>query len=153
MPAPSKPVHRNYKGISVRLRLIEARAIREAAAALSTPDVKVDASQLIYTAAMAEAAKLGFLPDSYEERTQVGRPKRWRWTPERGEEESLTERMTVTVHPLFLRTIQQAAEAVDVPIHLFLVGSALHFIRMRQLRERKNPRLAAVELPEKYLEE
>lgn len=152
MAARAKPLHRNYKGISVRLRLIEARAIREAAAALSTPDVKVDASQLVYTAAMAEAAKLGFLPDSFDERTEVGRTKRWRWEPERSDEESLTERMTVTVHPLFLRTIQQAAQAVDVPIHLFLVGSALRFIRMRQLHERKNPRLAAVELPEKYLE-
>lgn len=146
---------RNYKGIALRMRQWEDDAIRAACEAIATPDMKIEMSQLFYTAALDEAQRLGFSPTQFDERT-IRRKTVWPYVPERPEGTRLEERTTVSIHPLHLRTIEQAASSIvddngeDVPLPLFLIGSCLRFIGARQKKEPSNRALQAVKLPAKF---
>jgi hypothetical protein len=140
---------RNSKTFSIRLLTEEFEAIKSACKALSSPSAAVDVSQLFSTAAITEAARLGFHPDTYEDQP-VRFARGWANAPQRPEELSLEARTSITIHPFYLRTIEQAAKSVKVNVASFLVGSVLRFIRTRQQLEPNNKPLQKIVLPEQY---
>ncbi|MCY1003907.1 hypothetical protein OWM54_42865 [Myxococcus sp. MISCRS1] len=161
----SKQPPRNYKGLSMRIRKVELDVMKAAAAALGhevagSPDdkmLKVDVSQLVYVAAMEQAMELGFSPSTFKADQTIRATKVWPYVPERSRDSgSLHGTTTVSIHPLYLRTIQQAAKSVKmadgtpVPLVLFLVGSTMRFIARRQQIDKKNRELQAIKLPSDF---
>lgn len=148
--------NRFYKLVTMKLFAHEYEAITQAAAALEqsvdasgTPLGKVDVSMLVYTAGLKEAAALGFTPD--ERQPTVSRPPRGEWPnrPERPEE-STKEVLNVTIHPLHLRVVQEAARWADASVPVFLLGATLRFIANRKRLEPNNRALQRIKLPPQY---
>lgn len=139
---------RNAKNFSIRMYEAEYRAMLDTCAALSTPDVKVEPSLLITTAAVEEAARLGFTPSTLGSSVRR-RPATWENAPP-VRDESLKRRITITIHPLHSRAIRSAAEWVGAEVARFLLGSLFRFIANRQRAEPGNAKLRAIEVPAKY---
>jgi hypothetical protein len=139
---------RNTPLISVRMLKIEDEAIRDACAAWKTV-LKISPSQLMVVAAAGEAQAMGFRPETYEDGQRPKLSIKWGWEPDRGEE-SLQTRFTLSVSPIYLRSIEQAARAVGTQLQDFFVGAALKFIRTRQQFEPTNRALQKIVLPPKY---
>ena len=99
--------------------------------------LRVTLSQLVYTATLEAAHRLGYF-EGYE--SSRPRPGTWQDVPRRHVEDTATERLTVTVAPIHLRTIQRAAReqlgegfrlavhGKPAPVQAFMLGSTLRFI-------------------------
>ncbi|TQF13439.1 hypothetical protein FJV41_23915 [Myxococcus llanfairpwllgwyngyllgogerychwyrndrobwllllantysiliogogogochensis] len=163
-PSEKKEKPRNYKSVSMRIRTVELEVMKAAAEALSAEAsgpsdemVKVDVSQLVYTAAMEQARELGFTATAFKADRTIKASKVWPYVPERSKDGgSLHGQTTISIHPLYLRTIQQAAQSVltkdgePVPLVLFLVGSTMWFIACRQRIDKRNRALQAIKLPSDF---
>ena len=140
---------RNSKTITIRMLNDEYDAIMGAVEALSTPEMAIGPAQLFYTAALEQAATLGFTATTL---TSTVRPPNgvWNLRPVAREEESTRRRITISIHPLYFRVIEAAANWVEASMPQFLVGSALSFIAARQKADKKNAPLQRIQLPEQY---
>lgn len=141
---------RNSKNLSIRMYEDEYQALLATCEALSTPDVKVEPSLLLTTAAVEEAARLGFTPSTAGSSVRR-RPGTWENSPP-VRDESYKRRITITIHPLHFHAIRSAAEWAGAEVPRFLLGSMWRFISNRQRAERGNAKLRDIEVPVKYRE-
>ncbi len=139
---------RNSKNLGIRMYEDEHQAMLDTCEALSSPDVKVEASLLLTTAAIEEAARLGFTPSAAGSSVRR-RPGTWENDPP-PRDESFKRRITITIHPLHFQAIRSAAEWAGVEVPHFLRGSMWRFIANRQRAEPRNTKLRAIEVPAKY---
>jgi hypothetical protein len=139
---------RNSKNFSLRMYEAEHEALLDACEALSTPESKVEAALLLTTAAIEEAARLGFTPSTAGSSVRR-RPGTWEYYPPT-RDESFKRRITITIHPLHLQTIRAAAEWADAEVPRFMLGCMYRFLANRQRAEPRNSKLRAIEVPEKY---
>jgi hypothetical protein len=139
---------RNSKNFSIRMYEAEHLALLDTCEALSRPEVKVEPSLLLTTAAVEEAARLGFTPSTAGSSVRR-RPGTWENAPPT-RDESFKRRITITIHPLHLQAIRSAAEWAGAEVPRFIVGSMWRFIANRQRAEPGNSRLRAIEVPAKY---
>ena len=143
---------RNAKNVSIRMYEDEHQAMLDACEALSGPEIKVEPSLLLTTAAVEEASRLGFTPSTVGAEGAAVRRKPGHWEnapPPR--EESFKRRITITVHPLHFHVIRSAAQWAETEVPRFLIGSMWRFISNRQRAEPRNSKLRAITLPTKYL--
>jgi hypothetical protein len=139
---------RNSKNFSLRMYEAEYEALLDACEALSTAEFKVEPSLLLTTAAIEEAARLGFTPSTAGSSVRR-RPGTWEnYPPVR--EESFKRRITITIHPLHLQTIRAAAAWADAEVPRFMIGCMYRFLANRQHAEPRNSKLRAIEVPRKY---
>lgn len=146
--APVADQTRNSKNLSIRMYENEHQAMLDTCEALSTPDVKVEPSLLLTTAAVEEAARLGFTPSTAGSSVRR-RPGTWENAPPE-REESFKRRVTITIHPLHFHAIRGAAEWAGAEVPRFILGSMWRFIANRQRAEPGNAKLRAIEVPAKY---
>ncbi len=139
---------RNSKNFSIRMYEDEHQAMLDTCEALSSPGVKVEPSLLFTTAAVEEAARLGFTPSTAGSSIRR-RPGSWENDPP-PRDESFKRRITITIHPLHFQAIRSAAEWAGVEVPHFLRGSLWRFIANRQRAEPGNAKLRAIEVPAKY---
>lgn len=142
---------RNYGNVTLRLYSDEYQVLLDLCAALSTPESKVDKSKLFLLAAVEEATLLGFSPSSSVDSTAV-RPKPGKWkyaVPER-EDESYAHQLTITAHPLELRSVEHAAAWANVKLQRFFVGSLYRFAAKRKHAEPNNPKLSKIHIEERF---
>jgi len=139
---------RNAKNVSVRMYEDEHQAMLDTCAALSGPDMKVEPSLLLTTAAVEEASRLGFTPSTGGSGVQ-SEPGTWENAPPQ-RVESFQRRVTITLHPLHLQVVRRAAEWAGTEVPRFIIGSMWRFIANRQHAEPRNAKLRATRVPEKY---
>lgn len=146
--APVADQTRNAKNFSIRMYEDEYQAVLDTCEALSSPDVKVEPSLLLTTAAVEEAARLGFTPSTAGSSVRR-RPGTWDNAPP-VQDASYKRRITITIHPLHFHAIRSAAEWAGAEVPRFILGSLWRFIANRQRAEPGNARLRAIEVPAKY---
>ncbi len=128
----------SYRPLSFLLTPDEDQAIRDAASAL---DLQV--SQLVENAAVAAAHRLGFF-DGYD---RVAKKRVvWNDIPVR-EESGASMRLTISMNPLNLAIVREAAEFVDTTVPMFCVGSTLRYIANKRRLERANRKLFSIKVP------
>jgi hypothetical protein len=140
---------RNAKNVTIRMHTDELQALLRACEALSSPDAKVDPSQLLSTAAVEESIRLGFAPSSAGGSSVRPRPGTWEYAPPE-REESYRERITITIHPLYLSPISLAVAWAGVELPRFLIGCMWRWLALRQRAEPRNRKLLSIPVPDKY---
>jgi uncharacterized protein (DUF1778 family) len=128
----------SYRPLSFRLTTDEDRAIRDAAGAL---DLQV--SQLVENAALTAAHRMGFW-DGYDPSPK--KKSDWRDRPAR-DETGASQRLTVSMNPLNLEVVRQAADHVEATVPMFCVGATLRYIANKKRFDRANRKLALIRLP------
>jgi hypothetical protein len=152
---PTKTVKptRNWKNVTVRLYADEYALLVALCDALSTPDARVDKSFLMRTAAVEEATLLGFSPAAPHGDILVPtRPMKWKYEVPEREDESYSEQLTITVHPLELTAVEHAAEWADVKLQRFFMGSLLRFGAKCKQTDPGNPKLRPISIPPRFSE-
>ena len=143
--------NRNWKNVTVRLYADEYQLLIALCDALSMPGARVDKSLLLRTAAVEEATLLGFSPASPEGGASVpNRPKAWKYAVPERDEESYAEQLTITVHPLELTAVENAAQWAHVKLQRFFLGSLLRFGAKRKQADPKDPKLRLIRIPEQF---
>jgi hypothetical protein len=109
--------------------------------------MRVPTALLIWTAALEAAHVMGYCEGLVPHPRP--RPGMWLDAPRRAPDETARVRMTVSVSPLHLRTLQRAAveqlgpdyqlavHGGPAPVHAFLIGTTLRFIATQLQRCRK----------------
>ena len=142
---------RNWKNVTIRLYSDEYRLLIALCDALSTPKARVDKSFLLRTAAVEEATLLGFSPAAPRGDFAVPRrPASWRYAAPEREGESYSDQLTITVHPIELAAVENAAAWADVKLQRFFMGSLLRFGAKRQQTDPDNSKLSPLPIPEEF---
>jgi hypothetical protein len=155
-PVQKKPTKaakqtRNWKNVTVRIYADEYQLLVALCDALSTPGSRVDKSLLMRTAAVAEATLLGFSPAVPQGDPSVPRrPRKWKYEVPEREDESYSEQLTITVHPLELTAVEHAAEWAGVKLQRFFMGSLLRFGAKRKQADPENPKLRPIQIPARF---
>jgi hypothetical protein len=143
--------NRNFRQKTVRVYADEALLIERLCDALSTPDIKVERSTLLVTAAVEEATLLGFTPAvPTGDPTVTSRPPEWKYDAPERKDESYKDILSVTAHPLELAAVEQAAAWANVKLQRFFMGSVLRFAAKRKAADPSNPKLKSIKIPPRF---